>query len=125
MGIPMRLRNKEIVWTREVVAEALQFLSAQQLVFLDRLTEMLNAYHGWHRSAAYYDLLCGEWLLHFTHIVYAAHLDVMRGTLTLPVQAPNLVFSDHWNFQRVVAENPLFSERLRWQVSRLLGGGGW
>lgn len=119
----MRLRNKEIVWTREVVAEALQFLSAQQLVFLDRLTEMLNAYHGWHRSAAYYDLLCGEWLLHFTHIVYAAHLDVMRGTLTLPVQAPNLVFSDHWNFQRVVAENPLFSERLRWQVSRLLGGG--
>jgi hypothetical protein len=70
-------------WNRNKVEHALQFLEPQQAIFLQYLTELLNTYNKGNRVPAYYDLLCGEWLMQFSHVVYAAYIDVLNSPTLL------------------------------------------
>lgn len=108
-------------WDKREVAGALQYLGPQQTNFVARLAELLNRYHRWNKPAAYYDLLCGEWLMHFSHVVYAAYLDVTRGAAVASQQSPIFGFSDFYDYQWTAVGNPLFSEQLRQQAVGLLG----
>jgi len=108
-------------WDNRQVAGALQLLGPLQTTFLEQLTELLNRYHRWNKPPAYYDLLCGEWLMHFSHVVYAAYLDVTRGTAITPQQTPIFGFSDFYDYQWTTVRNPAFSEQLRQHTARLLG----
>ena len=100
---------------------ALQLLGSQQTMFLGQLAELLNRYHRWSKPAAYYDLLCGEWLMHFSHVVYAAYLDITAVRL---LRHGNSRYSDFpistiINGQR--SGRPMFSQQLRQHAARLLG----
>lgn len=125
MNDNLQLRNyatfHPTCWDHREVAKALQFLGPQQTKLLGQLTELLNRYHRWNKPAAYYDLLCGEWLMHFSHVVYAAYLDVTRGAIVASRQSPIFGFSDFYDYQNTVVGNSLFSEQLRQHAARLLG----
>lgn len=111
---------RTITWNQAEVVDALNFLEQQQALFLTRLTELLNSFHGINKSPAYYELLCGNWLQHFTHALYAAYLDVIHGLTDIVEHSEISVFSDHTDYLRAIIEDPLFSKQLRWQVIRLL-----
>ncbi len=112
-----------IYWGSAEITSALQILEAKQAVFLDRLTALLNKFHGWNRSSDYYDFLCGEWLMHFSHIVYAAYLEVIRSGSPGPNGLPLRVFSDHHDFQRVNVNSLSFNQQLRSLVAEVLESG--
>ena len=100
-------------WDNREVDGALQLLGSQQTMFLGQLAELLNRYHRWSKPAAYYDLLCGEWLMHFSHVVYAAYLDITRGAVVAPRQFPIFGFSDFYDYQWTAFGRPMFSQQLR------------
>ncbi|MBX7148110.1 LIC12162 family protein [bacterium] len=111
-----------IKWDRAEITQALQFLEPQQHVLLTRLTDLLNSYHGLDKSVDYYDVICGEWLMNFSHIVYASYQEVIRGndfplqfdTITLPI------FADCQDFQYVNVNSSRFNEQLRFLVQKLV-----
>lgn len=59
--------------------------------------------------------------MHFTHLAYAAYLDVMQGDAAPAHRTPFFIFADHHNFQRIVIDNLLYTERLRRRISLSLG----
>jgi len=110
-------------WNREKVASALQFLEPRQAVFLDQLTSLLNGYHGWEKLPAYYDLLCGEWLLHFSHVTYAAYLEVKRVDAYKPDFSPLPVFADYSDYQHTSYDSCEFNLQLRALIAAVLEQG--
>jgi putative transferase (TIGR04331 family) len=66
-------------------------------------------------------MLCGEWLMHFSHVTYAAYIDAIRGETVTTNQTSLFVFSDFHDYQSTVVDNPSFSHQLRQQVTALLG----
>lgn len=110
-------------WNQKKVASALEFLEPRQAVFLNYFTELLNEYHGWDRSPAYYDLLCGEWLLHFSHVSYAAYLEVERGGGYSTDLSPLPVFADHGEYQRASYDSYEFNRQFRALITEVLEQG--
>jgi putative transferase (TIGR04331 family) len=109
-------------WDTREVAGALRYLGPRQADFMVYLAGLLNRYHRSNKPAAYYDLLCGEWVMHFSHVVYAAYLDVTRGGAVASQQSPLFGFSDFYDYQWTVVGKPAFSAQLRQQVAGLLDG---
>jgi len=118
------ISTSRIRWDRKEVAPALEYLESQTPARLVFLTQILNKYHHADHDAAYYDLLFGEWLLTFSHVVYAAYLHVERG-MPHP-ECPRLipVFSDYRHFLGCIVGNPKLSEQITAIVAGLLGERG-
>ncbi|MBI3773326.1 MAG: hypothetical protein HY272_11585 [Gammaproteobacteria bacterium] len=112
-----------IFWGSVEITDALRFLESQQPVFLGQLAELLNDYHGWNRSTAYYDLLCGDWLMQFSHVLYAAYQEVMRGNSPSLDHRPFPVFSDRAEFLRANVYDFSFNNQIRELVSEVLDRG--
>lgn len=113
-----------IRWDKNEVSPALDVLEALQVPILDHVTEILNSYHRSEHQASYYDLICGEWILTFSHILYAAYLHVQRG-LPLERWSQSIpVFSDYRHFLRCVVEDPSFSKQLTAHIAAVLTGDG-
>ena len=108
-----------MIWNSDAVAEGLGVVSSAHAQTLFDLKTLLDSYHGVSRPTEYYDLVAGDWLMHFTHVAYAAYLDVIRGTPISPRQAPIFVFADH-NDYRASVETPLLSEQLCQLITRML-----
>ena len=106
------------------MALALEFLGPLQLTLRERLTDLLNTYHRWSRSPDYYDLLCGEWLMHFSHVVYAAYLDVTRGVPVASQPAPLATFADFNDYQMAAVHSAQFAGQLRQSAADLLNRSG-
>lgn len=109
-------------WDKAKAIESLEFLKSQQGIVIEYFTELLNSYNGLNKSAAYYDLIGGEWLLHFTHMVYAAYVDVAHGISIPQSQHPIYVFTDFGHFLQTAVNDPLFSIQLRQQIAHLING---
>ena len=112
---------KNIRWDRHEVAAALDTLEREQSGILDYLTLILNGYHQSKHDKTYYDLLCGEWLLTFSHVVYAAYLQVERDIPQVEFARTIPAFSDYNQFQGSIVEDPLQSEQIAAHVNWLLG----
>jgi hypothetical protein len=113
-----------IRWDKSEVSPALDVLEGLQVPTLDHVTEILNGYHRAGHHASYYDLICGEWILTFSHVLYAAYLHVQRG---MPLERWSGVipaFSDYGHFLRCVVEDPAFAGQLAAHVAALLAGDG-
>lgn len=103
-GSPDKIR-----WDRHEVFAALTFLEKEQAGQLAHLTRILNGYHHADRDASYYDMLCGEWLLTFAHVVYAAFLHVERDMPQSEWDHTIPVFSDYNHFVAgIVGDTRLF-----------------
>lgn len=117
MHINESLNHHSICWNKNEVTAALNFLEPDYPVILEYLSELLNSYNKWNKSNDYYNILCGEWLLHFTHIVYAAYLEVIRGNGIVSDEVIIDVCSD---FRVVATENAFFNNQLRAHIFKLL-----
>lgn len=102
-----------VYWSREEITNALEFLESQQDFFLNQFTNLLNEYHGWDKSPRYYDLLCGEWLMGFTHVIYAAYLEVIRGAHFEFNLFPLPTYVDNADFINYAKGSLSFNQRLR------------
>lgn len=114
---------KRIHWDRHEVAPALDLLEKDHENHLGHLTRILNDYHHADHDSSYYDLLCGEWLLTFSHALYAAYLHVTRGFPHAEWSHEIPAFSDYGHFQTYVVEKADFSEQLTAHVAEALGNG--
>jgi putative transferase (TIGR04331 family) len=65
-----------ISWNKDLVATGLTELARIQPGVLNEVKRLLNSYHKWDKSTAYYDVILGDWLLHFMHQVYVAYKEV-------------------------------------------------
>ena len=62
-----------LLWDRDAVAIGLVEASNCRPIVLAWLKELLDSYH---------DLIAGDWLLHFTHLVYAAWREVLAQNIS-------------------------------------------
>lgn len=111
-----------IRWDKDEVSAALDILEKERSNHLDYLTGILNEYHHAEHDSSHYDLLCGEWLLTFSHVLYAAYLHVVRGLPCVQWSRSTPVFSDYRHFLGCIVEKPEFSEQIKAHVSSVLAG---
>ena len=67
----------QIIWNSNKVLDGLNYIRPYEYLSILWLKDLLDSYHGESQSAEYYDLLAGDWLLHFLHQVYAAWQEVI------------------------------------------------
>lgn len=111
-----------VCWNKNAVSTALDHLGAQQPLLLGYLTDILNRYHKWNRSTSYYDVLCGEWLMHFSHVVYSHYIGITHGGTCKTTQNPIAVFSDFYDYQFAMVGNSALNDQLREISTALLNG---
>lgn len=110
-----------VVWTAEKVTEGLSALEDCLPALREWLRETLNEYHRVHRSANYYDLIAGDWLEQFAHVVYAAWQDCLSGDV--PADEYAIAVAAHsQEYAWLVADNDEFHRHLRFAVASLLAG---
>lgn len=108
------------VWNANAVATGLEELGQSRNELLLALKELVDNFHGIERTAEYYDLIAGDWLLHFSHNVYAAWCEVQAGANT-SAPSPIPVASDS-NHAASLATNINWHRHLRWAVAQRLQG---
>ena len=116
-----RDRACSTIWDRHAVINALHFLGPRRTEFLGEISALLNEYHQLDFQQDYYDFLCGEWLLHFTDVVYAAYLEVKSGNAISSERHAAFVCADFMDYQQTIIKNSDFSAQLRREVSRRIG----
>lgn len=110
-----------IRWDKDEVYDALEILGVEQSVQLGFLNSLLNKYHGLHHEISYYDFLCGEWLLLFSHVVYAAFLHIQRDLTHEKWEGKVPVFSDFSHCESEILGNPHLTRQIVAHVAVLLG----
>lgn len=111
-----------IRWDKDEVFPALSLLEGLQIPILDYVTEILNSYHGAEHQASYYDLICGEWILTFSHVLYASYLHVQRGLPLERWSGAIPVFPDYRGFLDCVVADSSFTKQLAAHTAAVLAG---
>lgn len=95
-------------WNSQTVELGLREIADGEPKILRRFADLLNDYHHEERDIAYWDLIGGEWALHFTHAVYAALQGVDDTSPRHTVQRPIPVFADHQDFMATITSDTQF-----------------
>ena len=109
-------------WDKHAVRIGLEEVGECRPIVLAKLKKLLDSYHGDTKSLAYYDLLAGDWLEHYLHLVYAAWREVLAGNVStgsqlIPVAADLAdQAKQRWQLSGL-------DSHLRWAVGSLLEGG--
>lgn len=61
-----------IVWNAQCVSEGLEKIDEARPKVLARVKQALDAYHQTEKSERYYDILLGDWIERYLHLVYVA-----------------------------------------------------
>ena len=77
-----------IVWNAQRVGAGLDEIEIARPVLFDRVKKLLDEYHGVVRSERYYDILLGDFLERYLHLVYVAIQD-LKGEMELPDKTSN------------------------------------
>ena len=65
-----------IVWNAQRVSAGLDEIEIARPVLFDRVKKLLDEYHGVQRSMRHYDILLGDFLERYLHLVYVAMQDL-------------------------------------------------
>ena len=65
-----------IVWNAQRVEAGLDEIEIARPVLIDRVKKLLDEYHGVVRSERYYDILLGDFIERYLHLVYVATQDL-------------------------------------------------
>lgn len=112
--------NIVLHWDKKAVDDGLNEVGNSHMQVLAWLKELLDRYHGKTRPMAYYDLIAGDWLLHFSHLTYAAWQEVLAGNVPIeggpiPVAATPAIYNE-------MRFSDGFHKQLRWEIASLLEG---
>lgn len=107
-----------ISWNKSLVAEGFHEIANSQEETLISVKSLMDEYHGWDKPTEYYDVLMGDWILHFTHQVYIARkeLELRSGVDPHP---PVPVFADQIEFLAQCVETDSFQKQLQWILKGL------
>ncbi|NCX05422.1 MAG: hypothetical protein EBW68_06540, partial [Actinobacteria bacterium] len=61
-----------IVWNAQRVSEGLDEIDSARAKVLAKVKDLLDQYHGVSYSARYCDIILGDWVERFLHLVYVA-----------------------------------------------------
>ncbi len=64
-----------IVWNAHRVSAGLDEIEIARPALFDRIKKLLDEYHGVVRSERYYDILLGDFVERYLHLVYVATQD--------------------------------------------------
>ena len=68
-----------VVWNAQRVSEGLSKIDSARPGVLANIQRLLNQYHNEKNSARYYDILLGDWVERYLHLVYVATQDLASG----------------------------------------------
>ena len=61
-----------IVWNAQRVSEGLREIDSARASVLANVKQLLDEYHGVNHSSRYYDIILGDWVERYLHLVYVA-----------------------------------------------------
>ena len=61
-----------IVWNAQRVSEGLREIDSARASVLANVKRLLDEYHGVNHSSRYYDIILGDWVERYLHLVYVA-----------------------------------------------------
>ena len=101
-----------ISWNKDLVAAGLEEIALAQADTLIAVKSLMDAHHKWDKPTLYYDMLMGDWILHFMHQVYIARKELeLSRELDQHVPAP--VFADQIEFLTQCVETDSFQKHLQ------------
>lgn len=109
-----------LAWNAAMATSGLKLIQEVVNDQLACLKNLLDRYNGYVRPLAYYDVLAGDWLFHFTHQVYVAWKEVQAGNIPANAQ-PIPIASQLAQYGELQIQGKLH-EYLRWAVASLLNG---
>ncbi|MEI8023437.1 MAG: hypothetical protein WCH63_04530, partial [Actinomycetota bacterium] len=65
-----------IVWNAHRVSAGLDEIERARPALFDRIKKLLDEYHGVSRSERYYDILLGDFVERYLHLVFVATQDL-------------------------------------------------
>jgi putative transferase (TIGR04331 family) len=110
------------VWNKDSVASGLEKIAECRELLLAELAGLINQFNGCEKSEHYYDIIAGDWLEQFLHVVYSAMVGGsekkfdQRLYLTIPVTADIRAYG-------MSCQSSGLHQHLRAAVAHLLGGG--
>ncbi len=115
-----------IVWDASRVEAGLAAISPIRAPLLVHVKELLDGYHRIQRPLEYYDVLLGDWVEQFLHLVHFALSEISEQAIDPPT-AEELVVAisaDSVSFTLRVVEDPSLTETFRHLVNSLVMGEG-
>ncbi len=109
-----------LAWNAAMATSGLKLIQEVVNDQLACLKNLLDRYNGYVRPLAYYDVLAGDWLFHFTHQVYVAWKEVQAGNI--PANAQPIPIASHLAQYGELQIQGKLHEYLRWAVASLLNG---
>jgi len=114
--------DSETLWDACSVAKGLDVINQSRLRTLEYLKELLDSYHGEHRSQRYYDLLVGDWIESYIHLIYFAWREVLTEKVS-PEYLPIPVVSDSIAYTKLCfQQGAQLKKHLKGSVACLLKG---
>lgn len=108
------------IWNKEAVSKGLKIISDCRPELLCTFKNLLNSYHGKNRSEQYYDILAGNWLEHFMHVVYASWEQV-RILPPVTDEEPVLELSaTHEEYLNLIVDSKSYHRNLKLAVQRFI-----
>lgn len=93
-------------WNSLNIEKGLLNIAIHEDKIRERYVDLLNSYSKLNENFKFWDLIGGEWLLHFTHIVYAHYSEVVEDCKEVSIDELVPVFWDYSEFtQRMVDDN--------------------
>ena len=99
-----------IVWNAHQVSAGLHEIEKARPALFDRLKKLLDDYHGVVRSERYYDILLGDFVERYLHLVYVAMRDLKSEIESLTKTGSSEVNSSKVNFQTIRTTLEFFSD---------------
>lgn len=113
--------NESLVNDWEDVSKALREINSVKNDLLLYLKELLDDYHGCQRSADYYNIIAGDWLISFTHVAYVAWLQSIKGERGY--NNGHMLASDHDQFLYMCVGDRAYGDQLHrhliWSIEQL------
>ena len=105
-------------WNASAVSGGLEFIEKHEKDCLAYLKLILDEYHGVNRSLDYYNILCGDWLMNFLHLLYAASVECQEQK---PIKFRNYytITSDSFEFGQESIRSTRFFEELKENTSMI------
>ena len=107
-----------IVWNAQRVSEGLTEIDSARVAVLANVTRLLDEYHGAEHSSRFYDIILGDWVERYLHLVYVATQQSANGEKRLQRQPSELnaievsLFGDSAEFFAKYPELPMIASEV-------------
>ena len=113
----------QIKWNVSNVSVALEVIDKSRKPLLSEIKKLANEFNSWDEDLKYYDILAGDWLEYYMHIIYSIMLDNLDQDGAVHAQSPPSILAvadiDKFNDLRFEVE---YKENLNDQVVALHSG---